>query len=826
MLALDAKAVRVGSNPHDKAEAIRQVGELLVEAGHIEPGYVASMMARERIANTFLGNGIAIPHGIPKDRELIRKTGVAVLQVPLGVEWNPGETVHLVVGIAAKSDEHLEILANLTDVLGDAEEAALLAKTTDAGRIAARLSGGAVAAATTPSAPAAVIDDLGDGFDVTIDSPHGLHARPATALVDLAKAFQATVRVRLGDKVADGKSLISLLKLGAEKGAKLRVTADGPDAAKALAALKAAFEKGLEDEAQAAADAALPIVDARQTIRYEARTAAGISASPGLAIGPIRQFVRAKIVVTATAHDPTAELKKLDRALESAKRELEELFNEVWKKNGPAKAGIFKAHAEFLEDPEMLDAARALIRESRSAGWAWQNVYEERAGLLASMKDAVLAARAADLRDAGRRVLKLLAETIEDEPQLPDYPVILVAEDLTPSDTARLDPKFALGLCTAGGGPTSHTSIIARSLDIPAVVSAGDSVLDLEDGTIAILDGNGGLLVIRPTEADTAQARQALVDHQAQREAERKACYKPAMMTDGARIEVVANISDVAEAAAAVEAGGEGVGLLRTEFLFLQRDSAPSEDEQFETYAAMTRALNGLPIIIRTLDIGGDKEVPYLQMPAEMNPFLGERGIRLCFARKDLFRTQLRAIFRAAATGPVRIMYPMIATFEELQKAKEITEEVRRSLGADPVEIGMMIEVPSSAVMADVFAPEVDFFSIGTNDLTQYVLAMDRLHPQLAKQADGLHPAVLRMIDQTVRAADAAGKWVGACGGVAGDPLGVVILSGLGVHELSVSIPSIAAVKAQIRGLSREKARALAQRALACRTAAEVRALA
>ena len=498
----------------------------------------------------------------------------------------------------------------------------------------------------------------------------------------------------------------------------------------------------------------------------------------------------------------------------------------MWKKSGPAKAGIFKAHAEFLDDPEMLDAARSLIREGRSAGWAWQHVYEDRAGILASMKDAVLAARASDLRDAGRRVLKLLAETIEDEPQLPDQPVILVADDLTPSDTARLDPKFALGLCTAGGGPTSHTSIIARSLDIPAVVSAGDSVLNLADGTLAILDGNGGLLVIEPTEADTAQARQALVDHQTQRDAERKACYKPAIMTDGARIEVVANISDVAEAAAAVEAGGEGVGLLRTEFLFLQRDSAPSEDEQFETYAAMTKALNGLPIIIRTLDIGGDKEVPYLQMPAEMNPFLGERGIRLCFARKDLFRTQLRAIFRAAATGPVRIMYPMIATFEELQKAKEITEEVRNSLGADPVEIGMMIEVPSSAVMADVFAPEVDFFSIGTNDLTQYVLAMDRLHPQLAKQADGLHPAVLRMIDQTVRAADAAGKWVGACGGVAGDPLGVVILSGLGVHELSVSIPSIAAVKAQIRGLSREKTRALAQRALACRTAAEVRALA
>jgi phosphocarrier protein FPr len=826
MLALDPSAVRIGGEPSDKTEAIRQVGELLVGCGNIEPGYIGSMLAREKIANTFLGNGIAIPHGIPKDRELIRKTGVAVLQVPRGVEWNVGETVHLVVGIAAKSDEHMEILANLTDVLSEPEEAVRLATTTDASQIAQRLSGGVVSAPARPEPAEPVAQDLSEGFDVTISNPHGLHARPATALVDLAKGFQAKVRIRHGDKVADGKSLISLLKLGAENGAKLRVTAEGPDAAKALAELKAAIEHGLEDEAQAAAEAATPMADVRQTIRYEARTAAGISASPGLAVGPIRQFVRAKIVVEATARDPVGELKKLDRAIETAKRELQELFDEVWKKSGPAKAGIFKAHAEFLEDPEMLDAARQHIREGRSAGWAWQHTYEERAGILASMKDAVLAARAADLRDVGRRVLKLLAETIEDDPQLPTQPVILVAEDLTPSDTARLDPKFALGLCTSGGGPTSHTSIIARSLDIPAVVSAGDSVLDLADGTPAILDGNGGLLVIEPTEADTAQARQALVDHQAQRDAERKACYKPAIMTDGTRIEVVANISDVEEAAHAVEAGGEGVGLLRTEFLFLQRDSAPGEDEQFETYSAMTKALNGLPIIIRTLDIGGDKEVPYLQMPAEMNPFLGERGIRLCLARKDLFRTQLRAIFRAAATGPVRIMYPMIATVEELHKAREITEEVRRSLGADPVEIGMMIEVPSSALMADVFAGEVDFFSIGTNDLTQYVLAMDRLHPQLAKQADGLHPAVLRMIDRTVRAADAAGKWVGACGGVAGDPLGVVVLTGLGVRELSVSIPSIAAVKAQIRGLSRDKAEALAKRALACRTAAEVRALA
>ena len=823
MVALDVSAVRIGGTPSDKSQAIRQVGEILVGSGNIEPGYVESMLAREKVANTFLGNGIAIPHGIPKDRGLILRTGVAVLQVPDGVEWNPGETVHLVVGIAAKSDEHLEILSNLTDVLGEADEADRLAHTRNPEDIAKRLSSGP--AAKPSAAPTARPEDLPNGFDIVIHNPHGLHARPATALAELAKSFESKIRLRLDDRVADAKSLISLLKLGVENGSTLRVMADGPDADKALAALREAIESGLEDEAEAAAEAASTAAPGQPAIEYEGSVIAGVAASPGIAIGPICQFQRGKIVVETMAKDPAAEASKLRHALESAKRELNDLFDEVWKKAGPGKAAIFRAHVEFLEDPEMVDEARALIDKGHSAGWGWQQTFEARADMLAAMKDAVLSSRAVDLRDVGRRVLRLLATSVEDEPGLPDQPVILVADDLTPSDTARLDPAYALGLCTAAGGPTSHTAIIARSLDIPAVCGAGGSVLDLAEGRNAVLDGNSGLLVIKPTAADLEAARGVQRDLKAQREEERRACYQPAIMIDGARIEVVANISDPAEAEAAVNAGGEGVGLLRTEFLFLQRDSAPDEDEQAAAYTTMTKALNGLPIIIRTLDIGGDKEVPYMSMPAEDNPFLGERGIRLCLNRPELFRTQLRAIFRAAATGPVRIMYPMISTLDELTKAKAITEEVRLEMGADPVEIGIMIEVPSAVMMAEDFAREVDFFSIGTNDLTQYTLAMDRLHPVLAKQADGLHPAVLRMIDQTVRGAKAAGKWVGACGGIAGDPRGVVILTGLGVSELSVSIPSIAAVKAQIRGMTMDKTRKFAERALRCRDAAEVRAL-
>jgi phosphoenolpyruvate-protein phosphotransferase len=819
MIALDTSAIRIGAKASSKVDAIRQVGQVLVDAGNIEPGYVESMLAREKVANTFLGNGIAIPHGVPKDRGLIRKTGVAVLQVPDGVEWNPGERVYLVVGIAAKSDEHLEILTNLTDVLGDVAEAERLANTTDPADIANRLSSGRMA----KPAPAveALPEDLPHHFDIVIDSPHGLHARPATALVDIAKGFESTIRIRRGDRAGDAKSLIAILNLGVDSGSTIRVMADGPDAEDALTALRSAIAAGLEEEAEAAAAPSAP------AIQWEGRTVSGIAASPGIAIGPIRQLQRGRIVVAATAQDPSAEIKKLDRALEAAKRELGELYNEVKERAGAGKAAIFRAHAEFLEDPGLAGAACDLIRtEGRSAGSAWQRSYEARADTLAGQQDPVLAGRALDLRDVGRRVLRMLAERIEDEPHLPDTPVILVADDLSPSDTARLDPAFALGICTSSGGPTSHTAIIARSLDIPAVVGAGDSVLEIGDDTLVVLDGNGGSLVAHPSAGDKAAAEKAQADLRAQREAERRACYQPAIMTDGARIEVVANIAAPAEAARAVEAGGEGVGLLRTEFLFLGRDQAPSEDEQAAAYTTMTKALNGLPIIIRTLDIGGDKEVPYMAMPQEENPFLGERGIRLCLNRPELFRTQLRAIFRAAATGPVRIMYPMISTLEELRRAKAITEKVRTQIQADPVEIGIMIEVPSAVMMAEELAAEVDFFSVGSNDLTQYTLAVDRMHPMLSRQADGLHPAVLRMVDRTVRAAKQACKWVGVCGGIAGDPKGVVILAGLGVSELSVSIPSIAAVKAQIRGLSMDKACRLAERALACRNAAQVRALA
>jgi phosphocarrier protein FPr len=473
----------------------------------------------------------------------------------------------------------------------------------------------------------------------------------------------------------------------------------------------------------------------------------------------------------------------------------------------------------------MVAEARVHIRAGRSAGWSWQQVIEKRVAEVSQIDDPVLSGRAADLGDVGNRVLRHLAQVVDDKPFAPLEPVILVAEDLSPSDTANLDPGMILGFCTAAGGPTSHTAIIARSLGIPAMVGAGPALLRQKDGEQAILDGTGGILYIRPGATDIRSAEQAQASLEARRQSEYRSRLEPAITTDGHRIEVVANIANGVEAEQAVSNGAEGVGLLRTEFLFLDRCAPPEEEEQYQAYRQMVNALGGLPLIIRTLDIGGDKHLPYLHLPPEDTSFMGIRGIRLCLAKPELFLPQLRAIYRAAEHGPVKIMFPMIATLEDLDAAKDMAEQVRRELGAPEVPVGIMIEVPSAVAIAAELAKAVDFFSIGTNDLTQYTLAMDRLHPMLAKQADALHPAVLRMIDSTIRAAEAAGIWVGACGGLAADPAGAVILTGLGISELSAGIPSIAALKSQLRKLSLASAQDLAKRALSCCNAMTVRRL-
>jgi phosphoenolpyruvate-protein phosphotransferase len=410
-------------------------------------------------------------------------------------------------------------------------------------------------------------------------------------------------------------------------------------------------------------------------------------------------------------------------------------------------------------------------------------------------------------------------------------PGIVVAADLTPADTARLDRQLAQGIATAAGSPTSHSAILARSLGIPAAVGLGRTLLEVPDDTPLLLDGDAGVVYVEPDDELVAEyERRAAGREEAAREARTRAA-EPAVTRDGQPVEVVANIGSPDDVAAALANGAEGVGLLRTEFLFLERDSMPGEDEQYAAYNRIAEALEGRPLVLRTLDVGADKPLPYLPAQPEANPFLGVRGIRLALARPELLETQLRAALRTSAEHPLKVMFPMVATLEEYRQARSALEHVREELVQtgtavpEELEVGVMIEVPAAALVAEVFAPEVDFFSLGTNDLTQYTMAAERGNPSVAGLADGLHPAVLRLIRIVAEAASRYERWVGVCGELASDPTAAPVLVGLGIKELSANAPAIPAVKQAVRGVDTEAARTLADAALELSSAAEVRAL-
>lgn len=674
-------------------------------------------------------------------------------------------------------------------------------------------------------------------IDLIIHNPTGLHARPARLFVDIAKQFKSTIRVRHNEKQVNAKSLISLLTLGVKHGQGISVEVDGEDEAVAIETLAAAVNNGLGEEGLiAAARNGSTEIAATPPEKINGHTATslavdqaatqlvrGIAGAPGIAIGPVFQFRRATVQVREQAGSVAEEQARIEMALEAARAELQQLHENMFTRIGADEAAIFQVHRDLLDDPDLRQIVQDQLAAGQSAAEAWQSATQQQAVALADIADPLLAERAADVRDVGERVLRLLTHAAAPPLELPAEPFVLVAHDLTPSETAALDPARVLGFCTAVGGPNAHTAILARALGLPAIVSAGAAMLEIADHTPVILDGSAGTLRIVPDQATIAAARASQTALAERRAAALADATQSAVTSDGHRVEIVANVGGVDDARKAAAAGAEGVGLLRTEFLFLERDQAPTEDEQYAVYRDIVQALNGQPVIVRTLDIGGDKPLPYLALPPEENPFLGRRGIRLCLAYPDLLRQQLRAIFRAAAHGPLRIMFPMIADVSEVRAARKMIDEIRAELDAPAVEVGIMIEVPAAALMADVLAPEIDFFSIGTNDLTQYTLAMDRTNPTVAAQADGLHPAVLRLIERTVQGAHAMGKWVGVCGELGSDAQAVPILIGLDVDELSVSAPAIPTVKAQIRSLALHDCRERARRALCCATAAEVR---
>jgi phosphocarrier protein FPr len=667
--------------------------------------------------------------------------------------------------------------------------------------------------------------DLIASAPIVVANPSGLHARPAALVASRAKQFASDIRLRRGGSEANARSVVAIMGLEIDRGDTVQFLATGPDARDAVEALSRLVTEGLGETL--AADAPVPRQPASATSLSadDPNVLIGVAASPGIAVGNVFQVRHEQLRIVEDANDPRQERRALDDALEQAKSELDALQARLREEGAATKAAIFAAHRELLDDPGLLEIAGGAIGRGKSAAFGWQTAFTTHAERLAALKNELLAARANDLRDVGRRVLRNLTGVAVEAFEYPAN-TILIAEELTPSDTANLNRAQVLGFCTTTGGASSHVAILARSLDLPLVTGIDPRALDVPNLTPVILDGRRGTLRLNPSTADVARIHQQQERHSRQRRVEQEHAHEPAVTLDGHRVEVAANIGGLADAEQAVALGGEGVGLLRSEFLFLHRSTSPTEAEQAAVYADIARVLgHERRLVIRTLDVGGDKPLPYLPIPREDNPFLGERGIRVLLDHPDLLRAQLRAILRASTEGLVSIMFPMIATLDEWRAARAILEEERERLGTPRVEAGIMVEVASAALLADHFAKEVDFFSIGTNDLTQYTLAMDRGHPRLAPQVDGLSPAVLRLIANTVRAARAHGRWTGVCGGLAGDPQAVPLLVGFGVDELSVSVPAIPAIKAQIRRLRLDECRALAEAALDAETATDVRAL-
>ncbi|MBS9402781.1 phosphoenolpyruvate--protein phosphotransferase [Halomonas sp. TRM85114] len=951
MLTLRQDDIQLGCRADDWRMALDQAADALHEAGLVDIAYRDGLLDREAQSSTFLGNAIAIPHGTPESRQHVKQTGIRVLQFPAGVEWHDGNRVHVLVTIAAQSDEHLDILRQLTHVLdreGVAERlaaadsrseiAGLLSKAVIEARLdaetlclgfpardrqelalagAARLRQvGCVTNEFVADVAARLPQDLGQGLwlvasDRGVEVPalslvtpdgdvdretrettdrthgvlclaaqgdahrgllervvsllesdaasglhdadaatilarfagessaastrqarvlnaHGLHARPAKQLIQVARAQDMPIRVRLaegGGEAVSASSLTKVINLGARRGQQLTFSAEGQGAEAALMAVCNAVAEGLgeqvapfdESREQAVAETA-PDAPAPTPLPDDEPHLA-VAASPGLAIAPVFVMRTPRFDYAERATDATAESRRLDAAIREGAEQLEAL---VQRARGGEVAEILSMHEEMLDDPELHQAAREGIGEGLSAEAAWWGAIETAAHAQEMLADRLLAERAADLRDVGRRVLGILCRVELPEP--PEQPYILVMDDVGPSDVARLDTTRVRGLLTARGGATAHSAILARALGIPAVVGAGARVLTLANGTELILDGERGRVTPAPSPERLRRAEQRLAERERREAAAWEARFEVAQTRDGHRVEVAANLGNTAHAGDAVERGAEGVGLLRTEFLFMAHAQEPDLDTQIAEYREALDALDGRPLVARTLDVGGDKPLPYWPVPKEDNPFLGLRGIRLALTKPEVLETQFRAMLMAAAGGPegrsqpLRIMLPMVKDIAEFRAAKRIFDHLLETIPeaerTTDVQLGVMIEVPSCALLAPTLAAEVDFFSVGTNDLTQYTLAIDRGHPELSAQADGLHPAVLKLIEMTVNAAHAHGKWVGVCGELASDAVAVPVLVGLGVDELSVSARQIPLVKARLREFDLAEARAQAQLAL------------
>lgn len=657
---------------------------------------------------------------------------------------------------------------------------------------------------------------------VVIPNSNGIHARPAAALAQLAKPHAFTIEIEFNDRRANLKSLVAVMGLGLARGAQIRLRANArhDQAAQALKELADFIESGMgEKESDAEPAAAAPTTVAVPPSEDPNKPHA-LTACAGLALGNVYVWNKADISFAQTADDPAHEKTLLAQALQ-------EVCNEYRAAEQTASAAaktILKAHQELLQDEFLQDESAKYIAEGKSAAAAFNEAIRASIDILKNTQNRFLAERIADLKDVRHKILRKLTGTVQTKPQFPPH-TILVTEELLPTDLSIISDQVE-GVVMAYGSPTAHVSILLRNKGIPSLVAAGEDILTIPTGTPAILNATDGVLQLNPSKEELQQAQQAQQQAKAQETLNQQAAHQPATTTDGVCIHISGNASNLTEAKTAHDNGADGLGLVRTEFLFYKGKEIPTEEDQHQLYQQITAALENKPVILRTLDIGGDKPVSYLPLPPEENPIVGLRGVRNYEQYRDVFLSQVRAMLRVTPTGAARIMIPMITFTQELLDYKKLIEEEKKKLGITAhVPVGIMIEVPAAALQAEQLAAHADFFSIGTNDLTQYTLAIDRGHKTLCAQADPLHPAVLRLIGMACKGAAKYNRPVGVCGAVAGDLTAVPLLIGLGVTELAVSSNLIAPIKALVRNLSRKHAAEVAEKALQCQNANEVRQL-
>lgn len=747
-----------------------------------------------------------------------RRTHVVLCEAPL-VEGAVAAAVRSMTG------------GSLQDVLEEAR-AAYAAKAAQLASLLHQPSAGDTAVQHIAVSAAAAAETSHPVLLLTIVVPNelGLHARPAARIVSLAAQYDAQVTLTLDGRTAVATSMNQVATLGARQGDVLIVSATGPQAEDALAALEAL---ALDNFGDAIAVSEPTQIIAAAALSEDAAELLGLPASEGIAFGPAfiyREQIQS--VEEVAGADPAVERQRLVGAIAEVTDHLRTVRTDVMLRVGPGEAGIFDAHMLMLQDADLLQNALREIEIRRiNAEAAWQHALQSLATRYRNLADPYLARRADDVLDVGERVLrKLSGANLDAGGPLLQQPSILVAHELKPSDLARVQADLVLGIVTEMGSTSDHSAILARALGLPAVTGVGPFLVEVENGQMLALDGSQGHVWLAPTAGQLRELEYKGEVWAKERAAVQQLAQRPAVTRDGHRILVSANINGPSDLGAALTLGAEGVGLFRTEYLFMDRVSPPTEEEQLDTYRVVARQLRAKPLIVRTLDVGGDKPLPYIRNEYEANPFLGRRGLRYSLDRPAIFKIQLRAILRAAAEHPIKIMFPMVSTFDELVMVDALMDEAAAELQAeglafdDDIARGIMIETPAAVMSADHLVRLVDFFSIGTNDLSQYMMAADRSNAAVANLVTPYQPAVIRAIHKVIEAARPGGIPVSLCGELAGDPRATALLIGLGINELSMSAPAIPLVKSHIRELDVNAAQALAGELLTYESAVEIQA--